>query len=176
MIDDLNREGYDFMKLFRERTKADYGLKYEIISIANGNATSISSNSGPFSLLQHTPQLVTSNSSSNPSTSAIPLALTLSSLNGLNTLIRSDFLYNLNNSNLPNEISSDVKYLWKWFETINRLYEIAIPLNPPNTLIRLPPNSRSVLVERYSTRYCGLRALLNGIFINVTKKLFFILH
>ncbi len=150
------------MKLFKERAKADYGLKYEIISIANGNATSISSNSGPFNLLQH--QQATSNSSNNSSPSAIPLALTLSSLNGLNTLIRSDFLYNLSNSYLPNDINinSDVKYLWKWFEAINRLYEIAIPLNPPNTLIRLPPNSRSVLVERYSTRYCGLRALLNG--------------
>lgn len=146
MTESLGKEELDFLSILKQRTKLDYGLKHEIISIINGTASVGSS-------------------------LATPLALTLK----LSMLVRSDFAQNtkicmsLNNKQQPIllEYNQNLKSLWTWFERVNRFYEITIPHSPGNTTIELPfkanTNQRNLLTDMYWTRYCGLRVLLHDI-------------
>ena len=43
MIESIDQNEFDFINELKSRTKLNYGLKYEIISIANGTATSVPS-------------------------------------------------------------------------------------------------------------------------------------
>ena len=104
LLESLDKREFDFFNQLKDRTRLDYGLKYEIISINNGTATVISS--------KNTQNMANSSN-------ATPLALTLYTQNGLNNLIRSHFNYNKeicdNFRDDPN--SSNVKSLWEWFES-----------------------------------------------------------
>lgn len=108
MIENVDQNEYDFITELKERTKLNYGLKYEIISMPNGSATSVSSSFSSYNCNN----LITNSM-------ATPLSLALNSAYGINTLIRSDFIYNsktcsINNKNT--ELITNVKYLWQWFE------------------------------------------------------------
>lgn len=110
VIENLDKNEFEFTASFKDRVKSDYGLKYEIITISNGSATSTSSNSSLYN-----PQ------SPLPSTNslAIPLSLALNASNGLNTLIRADFYSNIKTTEFKNtssEVTVNIKYLWEWFE------------------------------------------------------------
>jgi len=64
----------------------------------------------------YTPQISTSSS---VIISAVPLALALNSIMGLKSLIRSDFMSNLKLDEfkkVEDDVYSNIKYLWKWFE------------------------------------------------------------
>jgi hypothetical protein len=96
----------------------------------------------------------------------VPLALALNKLSaGINTLIRSDFLYNkqivLQQLTKQND-QYGVGYMWKWFEIVNNLFEIVIPLNPRNNTIDLPASSRGFFIDLYWYRYSGLKTMLQG--------------
>jgi hypothetical protein len=112
MIESIDQNEFDFISEIKSRTKLNYGLKYEIISIANGTATSV-----PSSFSSYNSNILPSNNTG--LTADLNLALSLNSFYGINTLIRSDFLYNpkicnISNSNI--ELNSNVRYLWEWFE------------------------------------------------------------
>jgi hypothetical protein len=197
LLENLNNDSrfssvfdYDFMNILKERSKHDYGLRYEIISHANGTASITNSNhstlTSSISMINHSGcggnsgnnnnesgggqnsnNPCSSNSAGggggstiNNSTSvATPLFLTLR----VNNLIRSDFLYNTKLCDFgPDDYNNSLLFLWYWFENVNRFFEITVPPLTRNTIIDLPPNSRTYLVEWYPTRYCGLKTLLNG--------------
>ena len=117
---------YNFISEFKARTRFDYGLKYEVITISNGNATSISSDAPPMHS-QHTlyqPPTPTATLGS----SAIPLALALHSYLGLGTLIRADFLANSRvfgehhaKPMTTTDVFASVRYLWQWFDSKTRI-------------------------------------------------------
>jgi hypothetical protein len=112
MIESIDQNEFDFINELKSRTKLNYGLKYEIISIANGTATSV-----PSSFSSYNSNILPSNNTG--LTAHLNLALSLNSFYGINTLIRSDFLYNpkiCNTSNTNSELTSNVRYLWEWFE------------------------------------------------------------
>ena len=105
----MDKNEADFICNFKERTKLEYGLKYEIITISNGTANSVPSSSSTYN--QALPII---------NSSVKPLILTLHSHYEINTLIRSDFNHNIKtcfvkNSNL--ELTKNVKYLWQWFDS-----------------------------------------------------------
>ena len=107
MIENIDRNEFDFINELKERAKVSYGLKYEIITMSNGNATSVSS-----SFTYNSNNILTNNMTTQ-------LSLALNSACGLSTLIRSDFIYNTKTCSISNrntELSSNTKYLWQWFE------------------------------------------------------------
>ena len=93
----------------KNRTELDYGLKYEIITISNRNATAVSSKSSstghPFSV---------------PNTSAIPLSLTLNKEHDITTLIRCDFSHNYRccsqSYGTNTDMTGNAQFLWQWFD------------------------------------------------------------
>ncbi len=106
LIENFDKYEFDFITELKYRNALDYGLKYEIITILNGNATSTLSTHNTY------------NSSS--STSAIPLSLALNGSQGITSLIRSDFQHNLKYCSLKNDSCHDfdenLKFLWYWFD------------------------------------------------------------
>ena len=109
-IENFDKNEFDFTSNFKERTKSDYGLKYDIITITNETAISVPSTSS-----FNTPQLA---SSPLLNMTALPLALALSKSLGLTSLIRSDFLSNTRLDEFKNidQDTVSIKYLWQWFE------------------------------------------------------------
>jgi hypothetical protein len=119
--------------------------------------------------------------------SAVPLALVLSTVKGVKSIIRSDFMSNLKLDefkNVDDDVSSNISYLWKWFEckyffilkifveicfciilnllAVNRFFETTIPLNPRTNQSEISQASSNSLIDLYPIRYCGLKSLLNG--------------
>ena len=103
MIENFDKSEFEFTSCFKERTKADYGLKYDIIPISNTIDTSNSS--------MYNAQIT---SSSFFNVTAVNLALALSSCTSLKYLVRSDFLANLKTT--EHDTFSTIKYLWQWFD------------------------------------------------------------
>jgi len=190
LIENFDKKEFDFTNCFKTRTHSDYGLKYDIISVTNSE-TSLPSNSSIFN-----PQLATSSS---VNMSAVPLALVLSTVKGVKSIIRSDFMSNLKLDEFKNaddDVSSNISYLWKWFEckyfcvlkifvlnmilfyfksfiAVNRFFETSIPLNPRTNQSEISQASSNSLIDLYPIRYCGLKSLLNGKLCE--KKLIFLL-
>lgn len=110
--DNFDFDHQAFMDDFKEKINAYYGIKYDIITINNGNATQVSSYMNP------SVAATVNNSIGNFSSSAVPLALTLyaSCLTNSSSLIRVDFNYNIKLSESSRENPFNVKYLWQWFE------------------------------------------------------------
>lgn len=150
MIENIDRNEFDFINELKDRAKVSYGLKYEIISMSNGNASSVSSSFSTY----NSNNILTNNMTTQ-------LSLALNSAFCINTLIRSDFIYNTKTCSMNNkntELSSNTKYLWQWFESINRLFEYIIPLNPRSN--EFTTSFRNIFMDLYWTRYSGLRSLL----------------
>lgn len=100
MTESLDQSESEFIGQLKERAKQHYGLCYEIITIANGSVTSVTTHNSNNGL-------------------ATQLSLTLNSIFGINTLIRSDFSHNMKICSIGNknpEFIANVKYLWHWFE------------------------------------------------------------
>lgn len=120
MIEGLDKNEMDFVNQLKRRTKSDYGLKYEIITISNGSATltSSSSSSASASLSSALGGGAGSSSYASASTSSsTPLALALYAHNGLQTLVRCDFHYNARICEVFGDEQANVNtmYLWQWF-------------------------------------------------------------
>lgn len=111
MIEGVDQSEMDFFNQLKRRTKSEYGLKYEIITLNNGSAT-LSSSSGSSSAPG--PNYMSANSSS-----TTPLALALYAHNGLQSLIRCDFCHNAKICDVfgDEEASVNTKYLWQWFHS-----------------------------------------------------------
>lgn len=156
-MEKFDQEEKSFLYNLKHRTKLDYGLKYDIINIVNGNASIYPS------YTRNKPQIPMAHSSSSH---VVPLALALNKLSsGINTFIRSDFLYNKQvvlQQSSKQEDRFGVSYMWKWFEVVNNLFEIVIPLNPRNNTIDLPASSRGFFIDLYWHRYSGLKTMLQG--------------
>ncbi len=105
MIENFDKDEFDFINILKERTQQDYGLKYEIITINNGTASIIYSNNSTLTPL---------NSPQTSMSLATPLALTLR----INMLIRCNFAQNamLCQSNILN-YNENLRFLWNWFES-----------------------------------------------------------
>ena len=96
----------DLLGLLRSRHDLHYGLKYDVVSLANGNATLACS-------VQ--PHLAAAAAAAHAAHSAaLTLSLTLNSClpGGIGTLVRADFLHNVRACGM----SQNVKCLWQWFE------------------------------------------------------------
>lgn len=114
MIESIDQNEFDFITELKERTRLNYGLKYEIISMSNGSATSVSSSFSSYNCNN-----ILTNSM------ATQLSLALNSAFGISTLIRSDFVYNAKTCSISNknsEVASNNKYLWQWFECMCFLF------------------------------------------------------
>lgn len=108
MLENVDSYELDLVNQLKRRTKSDYGLKYEIITINNGSATLTLSSSS---------STVGASSTAASSSSTTPLALSLYSHNGLQTLIRCDFYYNAKICEVLDDQQANVntKFLWQWF-------------------------------------------------------------
>lgn len=121
MIEGIDKGEMEFMNQLKRRTKSDYGLKYEIITMSNGSATLTSSTASTVAASLASSGAVGGGSSyaSANSSSGTPLALTLYAHNGLQTLIRCDFQYNARICDVfgDEQASLNTMYLWQWFHS-----------------------------------------------------------
>ena len=110
LIENFDRDEFDFVNELKARTEADYGLVYEIVTISNGNATSIPSTYSSYN------QYTAANMNN---ISVIPLGLALHASHGISTMIRSDFIHNFKNCQFKanTELYSNAKCLWQWFDS-----------------------------------------------------------
>lgn len=113
LIENFDKNEFDYLNELKERSKFDYGLKYSILNINNGSVT-----------LSHSVNTAGSSNTSVSECKTTPLALALYSQIGLVHLIRSDFLtnYRICDFSTKSTCTTNLKFLWQWFES-NRILD-----------------------------------------------------